>query len=45
MARMLRSSTYKEHEKEWIHRDCFVPRWLKLAHFGDVNGTNEVRAA
>ena len=32
--------TYKS-TKEWIIENCFVPRWLKLAHFGDVNGTNE----
>jgi hypothetical protein len=33
--------------KEWIEKNCYVPSWLKLMHFGDVAGTNvlqEVRA-
>jgi hypothetical protein len=33
--------------KEWIRENCFVPEWLKLAHYGDVTGTNileDVRA-
>jgi hypothetical protein len=32
--------TYKLTE-EWIRKNCCVPKWLKLAHFGDVTGTNE----
>jgi hypothetical protein len=38
--------TYKS-TKDWIAQNCFVPDWLKLAHWGDVVGTNslqEVRA-
>jgi hypothetical protein len=30
---------YKSTE-EWIRQNCFVPDWLKLAHHGDLTGTN-----
>ena len=26
--------------KEWIEKNCFVPEWLKLLHWGDLTGTN-----
>jgi hypothetical protein len=38
--------TYKSTE-EFIKRDLYVPKWMTLAHFGDVAGTDqwkEVRA-
>ena len=38
--------TYKS-TRVWIEQNCFVPDWLKLAHYGDVTGTNileDVRA-
>jgi putative DNA primase/helicase len=28
--------------KEWIRKNCSVPDWLKLLHWGDVNGTNDL---
>jgi hypothetical protein len=31
--------TYKS-TRQWIERNCFVPEWLKLAHYGDVAGSN-----
>ena len=31
--------TYKS-TRQWIERNCFVPDWLKLAHYGDVTGSN-----
>ena len=31
--------TYKSTQ-EWIEANCFVPHWLKLAHFGASTGTN-----
>jgi putative DNA primase/helicase len=31
---------YKSTEK-WIKENCFVPKWLKLAHHGDVTGSND----
>ena len=31
--------TYKS-TKEWILENCFVPEWLKLAHYGAATGTN-----
>ena len=31
--------TYKS-TKEWILENCFVPGWLKLAHYGAATGTN-----
>ena len=34
--------TYKS-TREWIEKHCFVPPWLKLAHWGDLTGTNEFR--
>lgn len=33
---------YKSTE-EWIRKNCFVPDWLKLAHHGDVTGTNSLQ--
>jgi hypothetical protein len=30
---------YKSTE-EWIRKNCFVPDWLKIAHHGDLTGTN-----
>ena len=38
--RAVAAITYKSTE-EWIRKNCFVPSWLTLAHFGDVAGTNE----
>ena len=29
--------------KEWIQKNCFVPEWLKLVHWGDVTGTNTLQ--
>jgi hypothetical protein len=34
--------TYKS-TKDWIAQNCFVPDWLKLAHWGDVVGTNSLQ--
>jgi putative DNA primase/helicase len=34
--------TYKS-TKDWIAQNCFVPPWLKLAHWGDVVGTNSLQ--
>jgi hypothetical protein len=31
--------TYKS-TRLWIEKNCFVPEWLKILHFGDVTGTN-----
>jgi hypothetical protein len=32
--------TYKSTET-WLKENCFVPDWIKFAHFGDVTGTNK----
>jgi hypothetical protein len=29
--------------KDWIEKNCFVPEWLKLFHWGDVTGTNALQ--
>ena len=29
--------------KDWIQKNCFVPDWLKLVHWGDVTGTNALQ--
>ena len=29
--------------KEWIQKNCFVPSWMKLVHWGDVTGTNTLQ--
>jgi hypothetical protein len=29
--------------KEWIQKNCFVPSWLKLIHWGDLTGTNTLQ--
>jgi hypothetical protein len=34
--------TYKSTE-EWIEKNCFVPEWLKLLHWGSVAGTNALQ--
>ncbi|MGY3420280.1 hypothetical protein ACVWZW_000755 [Bradyrhizobium sp. F1.13.4] len=34
--------TYKSTEA-WIRANCFVPDWLRLHHFGAVEGTNELQ--
>ena len=26
--------------REWIEKNCFVPSWMKLVHWGDITGTN-----
>ena len=32
---------YKSTE-DWIKKHCFVPKWIKLVHHGDVTGSNEL---
>ena len=34
---------YKSDASEWIQKNCFVPDWLKLLHWGDVTGTNALQ--
>jgi hypothetical protein len=29
--------------REWIEKNCFVPEWLKLMHWGDLTGTNTLQ--
>ena len=29
--------------REWIQKNCFVPDWLKLLHWGDLTGTNALQ--
>jgi hypothetical protein len=36
--------TYKSTE-EWIKEHCFIPKWIKILHWGDVTGTNTLRHA
>jgi hypothetical protein len=31
--------------RDWIEKNCFVPEWLKLVHWGDVTGTNTLQHA
>jgi hypothetical protein len=29
--------------REFVEKHCFVPEWMTLTHFGDVDGTDELR--
>ena len=29
--------------KDWIQKHCFVPKWMKLLHWGDLTGTNALQ--
>jgi hypothetical protein len=29
--------------RDWIEKNCFVPEWLKLLHWGSVTGTNTLQ--
>ena len=29
--------------KDWILKNCFVPDWIKLLHWGDLTGTNALQ--
>src|SRR5262245_5075734 len=29
--------------KVWIQKNCFIPSWLKLVHWGDLAGTNTLQ--
>ena len=31
------------YTREWIQKNCFVPDWLKLLHWGDLTGTNALQ--
>jgi hypothetical protein len=29
--------------RDWIEKNCFVPEWLRLLHWGNVTGTNRLQ--
>jgi hypothetical protein len=35
--------TYKSTKEEWTRKNYFIPDWLKILHWGDLTGTNDLQ--